>query len=444
METLMSACDSIIRILRDHNSRLDKEAIIQAELEADNVELFEGLRMAFDPMITFGVKKVPTHGGGEGQGLPWEAFKELARALALRELTGHAARDAIELALGASTKSQWNDWYRLILVKDLKAGIGETTVNKVVSKLNKTEYAIPLFECMLAHDGAKNENYVRGRKLLEPKLDGVRVITVINVANKTAIMYSRNGKLLENFGHITSAIEKNIAMFERSIVLDGEMVSSSFQALMKQVHRKSDVQSEDARLMLFDVLPLTEFQSGSSIMGQRRRSNLLRSMKPQFDIIGSIDIISQKEVDLNSYVGELEFKQYNKDAIEAGYEGIMIKDIDAVYECKRSRSWLKMKPFLTVDLVIVDVQEGTGKNEGKLGALICEGTDQDKFIRVNVGSGLTDDQRDEIWSNKDTVIGQVVEVKADAVTKNQDTEDAYSLRFPRFERFRGFVVGDKL
>jgi DNA ligase-1 len=167
-------------------------------------------------------------------------------------------------------------------------------------------------------------------------------------------------------------------------------------------------------------------------------------MKPQFDIIGSIDIIPQKEVDLNSYVGELEFKQYNKDAIEAGYEGIMIKDIDAVYECKRSRSWLKMKPFLTVDLIIVDVQEGTGKNEGKLGALICEGTDQDKFIRVNVGSGLTDDQRDEIWSNKDTVIGQVVEVKADAVTKNQDTEDAYSLRFPRFERFRGFVVGDKL
>ena len=61
-----------------------------------------------------------------------------------------------------------------------------------------------------------------------------------------------------------------------------------------------------------------------------------------------------------------------------------------------------------------------------------------------MGSGLTDDQRDEIWSNKDTVIGQVVEVKADAVTKNQDTEDAYSLRFPRFERFRGFVVGDKL
>jgi DNA ligase-1 len=438
----MNHCDSIIRILRDHNSRLDKEAIIQTELESNNAELFEGLRMTFDPMITFGVKKVPTHGGGEGQGLPWEAFKELARALALRELTGHAARDAIELALGASTKSQWNDWYRLILIKDLKAGIGEATVNKVVSKLNKTEYTIPLFECMLAHDGAKNEKYIQGRKLLEPKLDGVRVITVINVANKTAIMYSRNGKLLENFGHITTAIEKNIASFERSMILDGEMVSSSFQALMKQVHRKSDVQSDDARLMLFDILPLIEFQSGESTMGQRRRSNLLRSMKPIFDQIGGIDIIPQKEVDLASYVGELEFKQYNKDAIEAGYEGIMIKDIDAVYKCERSRSWLKMKPFIEVSLEIKDVEEGTGRNMGRLGALVCSGQDDGKDITVNVGSGFSDSDRDEFWGNRDNLIGQIVEVRADAITQNQD--GTYSLRFPRFLRFRGFVAGEKL
>ena len=79
----MSHCDSVIRSLEDHASRLNKEAIIEAQAEADNQELFEGFRMALDPMITFGVKKVPSHGGGEGQGLPWVAFKELARALAL-------------------------------------------------------------------------------------------------------------------------------------------------------------------------------------------------------------------------------------------------------------------------------------------------------------------------------------------------------------------------
>jgi len=440
----MSHCDSVICSLEEHSSRINKEQIIEAEAEADNQELFEGFRMALDPMITFGVKKIPTHGGGEGQGLPWVAFKELARALAMRELTGHAARDAIELALSASTKSQWNDWYRRILIKDLRCGVSEKTINKVLKGRFSNIQNIPMFECMLAHDGANHEKKIVGKKLLEPKLDGVRVITVINAANKTATMYSRNGKLLENFSHITSAIEANINLFERSIVLDGEMVSSSFQALMKQVHRKSDVQSEDARLMLFDILPLSEFQAGKSIMGQRRRSNLLRSMKATLDKIGSIDIIPQKEVDLDTYIGELEFKQYNKESIEAGFEGIMIKDIDAPYEAKRSVSWLKMKPFIEVSLTAVAVEEGTGKNVGKMGAILFEGEDDGKFIRVSVGSGWTDQDREEIWATKDSVVGQVGEVRADAATLNQDSDNVYSLRFPRFKVWRGFVAGEKI
>jgi DNA ligase 1 len=434
----------IIQELEADNSRLAKEAIIEREALANNVELFEGLRMCYDPMVTFGVKKVPSYSGPDGQGLPWVAFKELARALALRELTGHDARDAIELALSASTEQQWNGWYRRILIKDMRAGFSETTVNKMVAKAGHPEFEIPLFECMLAHDGAKHEKKVAGKKLLEPKLDGVRVVTIVNAANKTATMYSRNGKVLENFGHITAAIEANIELFDRSIVLDGEMVSSSFQALMKQVHRKSDAETSDARLMLFDVLPLSEFQKGESIMGQKRRSNLLRSMKAVLDKVGSIDIIPQIEVDLGSYVGELQFKQYNKDAIEAGFEGIMIKDVDAIYECKRSASWLKMKPFIEVSLTVTAVEEGTGKNAGRLGALICEGEDDGKKIQVNVGSGLTDDQRAEFWNDQQDLLGQIVEIRADAATRNQDSEDVWSLRFPRFLRFRGFKAGEKI
>jgi DNA ligase-1 len=430
----MTDCYRVISSLEDHPSRLNKEAILEAEI--DNVELFEGMRMALDNLYTFGVKKVPTHGGPDGQGLPWEAFKELCHLLYTRQLTGHDARDAIELALSASTQKQWNDWYRRILIKDLRCGVSEKTINKV--KKN----AVPVFECMLAHDGANHEKKITGKKLLEPKLDGVRVITIINAENKTASMYTRNGKLLENFGHITSALEANIDLFERSLVLDGEMVSSSFQALMKQVHRKSDVQSEDARLMLFDILPLSEFQKGKSVLGQKRRSNLLRSMKATFDKVGSIDLIPQIEVDLDTGVGEMQFKQYNKDAIEAGFEGIMIKDVDAEYVCKRHVSWLKQKPFIEVSLTIVAVEEGTGRNVGKLGALVCEGEDDEKLIKVNVGSGFSDSDRDSFYQSRDTLPGQVVEVRADAVTQNQD--GTYSLRFPRFLRFRGFQAGEKI
>ena len=430
---MKDSCDSVIRSLEDHPSRLNKEAIIEAQL--DNEELFEGFHLALSPYITFGVKKVPTFSGTDGQGLPWAAFKELCHLLATRQLTGDDARNAIELALSASTKNQWNDWYRRILIKDLRCGVSEKTVNKI------KKGAVPVFECMLAHDGANHEKKITGKKLLEPKLDGVRALLVIDAGAKTATIYSRNGKVLENFGHITSAVEANIELFERSIVIDGEVVSESFQALMKQVHRKSDADAGDARLMAFDILPLSEFQKGKSIMGQKRRSALLRAMKPVLDKVGGIDIIPQIEVDLDTAVGEMQFKQYNKDAIEAGFEGIMIKELEDVYVCKRSVSWLKQKPFIEVSLTIVGIEPGTGKNEGKMGAVICEGEDDGKFIRVNVGSGWTDDQRAEV---NDEVIGQVLEVRADAITRSQDSEDVYSLRFPRALRFRGFKAGEKI
>jgi DNA ligase-1 len=120
----------------------------------------------------------------------------------------------------------------------------------------------------------------------------------------------------------------------------------------------------------------------------------------------------------------------------------MLKDPEAPYECKRSVAWLKLKPFIEVSLEVSDVEEGTGKNVGRLGALVCEGTDDGKAIRVNVGSGFTDSDRDSFWSSRDKLPGQIVEVRADAVTQNQD--GTYSLRFPRFKGFRGFEPGEKI
>ena len=103
---------------------------------------------------------------------------------------------------------------------------------------------------------------------------------------------------------------------------------------------------------------------------------------------------------------------------------------------------MKWKPVITVDLEVVDLEEGTGRNQGRLGALVCEGTDDGRAIRVNVGSGLSDSDRDSFWTRKDELVGHIVEIKADVVTQNQD--GTYSLRFPRFERFRGFEPGEKL
>jgi DNA ligase-1 len=127
-------------------------------------------------------------------------------------------------------------------------------------------------------------------------------------------------------------------------------------------------------------------------------------------------------------------RQFADASVKQGYEGIMIKSVDAPYECKRSSFWMKYKPVHDYDLTVIAVEEGTGKNTGRMGALVCEGQDQDKFIRVNVGSGFSDVERQDYWDNREKVIGQTVVILCDAITQNQDS--GYSLRFPRFKTFR--------
>ena len=434
---------TIIQRLEADNSRLAKEQILAEAMEEGLDEFFQGLKMALDKLYTFGVKQVPVKDQEGGQGLSWDNFLQLANSLYRRELTGHAARDAVKLAMDVSTQEQWNDWYRRILIKDMRAGFSEKTVNTVAKKQKKDQYRVPVFEVMLSHDGANHESKITGKKLVEPKLDGVRCVTVVDYESRTVVQYTRNGKELTNFPHITKFFEDNLDNIARSYVFDAEIVSHSFQDLMTQVHRKSDVKADDARLMVFDVIPLSEFKAGSSVMGQRRRSNFLKeNFSKLFSDSGCIEIVPQREFDLDVFTDEIEFKDYNKQMVDAGYEGIMIKDPNGKWEGKRSTAWLKQKPFIEVSLAVTAVEEGTGRNQGRLGALICEGEDDGKRISVNVGSGLTDAQRKEFWADTDSLIGQVVEVRADAVTQNQD--GSYSLRFPRFMRFRGFKAGEKI
>ena len=428
--------DQIIRDLEVHSSRLDKEAIIRAAHEEGLPEFFAGVAMALDALVTFGVKQVPT-ATVDGQGLPWAAFFELADKLRNRELTGHAARDAIELAMSVATVAQWNDWYRRILIKDLRCGVSEKTVNKVVPG------CVPVFTCALAHDSLKHEKKMKGKKQIEIKLDGVRVITIIQ-GNKVE-MFSRNGKQFHNFGHIIKELEAVIKDYPvpYPLVLDGEVMSSDFQDLMKQVHRKDGKQSTDAVLHLFDTIPLGCFLNGSWDKPQSFRSEITKHwVEDHKAVLEHVTALDWETVDLDTPGGNARFVELNKQAVDGGYEGVMIKDVDAPYECKRTHAWLKAKPFIEVTLEVVEVEEGTGRNEGKLGALVCEGTDDGRDIRVNCGSGFTDINREDFWIAKNSLIGQLVEVRADAVTQNQD--GTYSLRFPRFKTFRGFVPGEKL
>ena len=134
----------VIKELEADNSRLAKEAIIAREATAKNQEFFIGCRLALDAMITFGVKKI-AESKVDGPGLAWNHFYTKAQQLINREATGHAALGLIDDLMAEATKEQWNSWYRRILIKDMRAGFSEKTVNNVVEKLNAKDYIIPVF-----------------------------------------------------------------------------------------------------------------------------------------------------------------------------------------------------------------------------------------------------------------------------------------------------------
>ena len=436
-----------IRDLESSDSRLHKEKVIEkalmaARLGSANAQCFLfNCYEAYNPFHVFGVRQVTETQNLTGRDNPWPRFWAVLEGLRTRSITGHAARDAIEAVSQEFDSEEWNGLCRRVIIKDLRCGISEKTLNKV---LGKTEWKIPTFTCQLATDSNDHASKMKGTKRIECKLDGVRVLALCT--KHTVTLFSRNGKQFENFPDIEaqlSRVKNRISLETKGpFVLDGEIVGESFQALMKQAQRKDNAKTKDMNYYIFDVIPLADFERGFWNAQQHKRTLMLEINQAEIEAESNLRIMPGMNVDLDTAEGHDVMQRFAEDAVTQGFEGIMIKDVGAPYECKRSSFWMKWKPVMTVDLNIVGFEEGTGRNLGRLGAIICEGTDNDRLIRVNVGSGLSDVNRDEYWGARDDLLGQVIEVAADAVTQNQD--GSYSLRFPRFVRFRGFETGEKL
>jgi DNA ligase-1 len=253
-----------IRDLESSDSRIHKETVIEKALMASklgsaNAQCFLfNCYQAYNPYYVFGVKKVPETKGLEHKPNPWPKFWAMLEGLRLRTLTGHNAKTIIEFMSEQFDSAEWNNLCRRVIIKDLRCGISEKTLNKV---LGNTEWKIPVFTCQLATDSEKHTAKMTGKKRIEQKLDGVRVLAV--VTKTTVNLYSRNGKPFDNFPHIVESLEdiknKFAKLFQscpHGFVLDGEIIGESFQALMKQAQRKTDVQTDGMTYSVFDWLPL--------------------------------------------------------------------------------------------------------------------------------------------------------------------------------------------
>jgi ATP-dependent DNA ligase len=176
-----------------------------------------------------------------------------------------------------------------------------------------------VFSCQLAQDSTDQPKKLKGIKRLECKLDGVRVLAVVQGTDVT--LYSRNGKQFENFPQIAQAIEDNRKALRLpshtsySFVLDGEIVGESFQKLMKQAHRKSDVVTDGMVYHVFDIIPLDSFVEGHYNAQQHKRIEMLERVRAKLPADGPIQIMNGLDVDLDTAEGHDIMQRYAEAAV---------------------------------------------------------------------------------------------------------------------------------
>ena len=455
----------VIYQLEQTSSKLEKEEIIRQAFIAGCYDFFRGAKLCYNSLCTFGVKKVPRideDDDGTTSSVPFVDFLSLAERLRRRALTGHAARDAIEAFLQTCGVAEWNGFYRRILLKDLKVGVTESTINKALKSLVKThpnasEFIIPVFACQLAPSESYNRETIknlRGRVLVDIKYDGIRLLTILNKENNTVTQYTRNGLVNENFPHVTDSLKAVMADLPRSVVIDGEIVGSSFNALMRQA-TKAGSDTSNTTLMVFDIIPLDDFLKGECDTDQEARHEVLCSLAGQFQQHGpeSLYILPKTEIDLDTPEGQIALSEIFEEVMrlrenDKKFEGLIVKRPNAKYRCKRWNGWEKVKPYVDASLAVVGLEQGKAdtKNANSLGALVCRGEDGGRTIEVRVGSGITQEQRDLWWANPELVMGLIAEIEAHEFSqdeKNQGT-DQWSMRHPRLKGWRGSKPGEKL
>jgi DNA ligase-1 len=430
----------IIALLEVTPSTNDRKRILQEH--QTNQEFVDGVTLALDPMLTFGYQKEDFTTMSEGKGLGMPEFKKLLKDLASRTLTGNAAQEEIERFSQGVDWREWNHWYQPILKKDLKCGVGLKMAN---SAWKGTGNEIQAFECQLASAAPEVEK-ITGTWGVEPKLDGVRCLAIIKQGGIT--LHSRNGHQFHNFKEIEDALNcvkvKNVFGYfsiDDGIILDGEIVSKNFQKLMTQVNRKKDVDAGDSIFHVFDMLTMEEWRGQIQAAHQERSRSLFYLMHHFGEAFkGKVKYQKPISIDFDSEESRQVFNEMFKKIIMEGFEGVMLKNPKAPYKKGRNKNWLKIKPFIELTMKVVGVEEGTGKNKDKLGALVCISHEEKEVINVKVGGGFSDEQREDFWKARDSIEGDLVEVRADSFTE-PDKSGEVSLRFPRFLRFRNTAGG---
>lgn len=424
--------DKIFNDLAATSSRLEKEAILTAN--KNNDVLRWACFLALDPFTNFYIRKIPKYKTGIGPYVSLQQALDSLYSLSARQVTGNAGIEFLTKLLEELEPEDAKVIERVI-EKDLRCGVSEATVNKIWPNL------VPTYPCMLA-SGYEDKlvNKITWPANVQLKLDGMRFNAIVK--NGSVEFRSRNGKLLNLLGQLEQeflAIAGN-----EEVVFDGElnvMDTDTMQFLARQIGngilskaQKGTLTLGDAALIhatVWDWIPYADFLTGRCATPYRIRLNSLFSTMDSAAFEKTEFRVGKVHKVWNENVNSLEEAQQRfEQLLGEGQEGIILKDLNAPWEDKRAKHQIKFKGELECDLMCVDWVEGTGKNAGRLGALVLESSDGK--VKVSVGTGFTDADRDRI-SKK--VIGKVIAIKYNGRVVDQRT-GVCSLFLPVFIEVR--------
>jgi len=394
----------------------EKERILRESV--DNTALRELLDATFNFSRKYYIKQVSIpdlRTGVSGYGADKHAiFVNLLKVLESGDFRGSKAKSMVEAFMAVCDERQ-RKWYVRIIKKDLKAGFGITTVNKVGFNIPNHEImkAMDAFEC------SKLDKLIQEGGFESPKLDGYRCTAIIIEGEVTLL--SMNGIVFKNFPQVEQQLA--LSFPKGKFVFDGEIISDDFQQMQKSAfaYVRGTVVG-DVRYHIFDTIPYEEWVGNDFQMIASSRYRLLEERKAQFKsgtlVVVPHTIVTSKDQIMN----------YMLQCIEAELEGAMFNPDIPYYRGRPSNRMLKFKLNYDMDCEVLDYKPGESDSKYKdtLGAMVVL---QENGLICNV-SGFKDVDRDEIWNNQEKYRGKIVKVKY------QELTDANIMRFPRFVEWR--------
>ena len=432
-----------LRILLEiENSTGNGSQKIKQDLIKNNYskELEYLLKVSLDPFLTTKLHKLHILEESpymvEGEDL-FERFKNLTEKLFSAPAANDKLREeAFEIVNCYPLSIDERKILSKVLTKRLNIGIGAKLINKAFNK-----EVIPDPSLMLAQDD-EDEIKKWTSIVCEEKYDGVRVIAFISgneVKFYTRAFNEIPNQYLKKIADECMILIKNSGL-KGEWFFDGELTDSNRKSVsgkVTQMLKGKPMESigDDLFYNVFDLEDGDTLKNGKGIISfDVRRSTLegvFNTYKTSSLTLADSFLTTEKE----------DIYAYYKKIVDQGGEGVILKNPEHLYECKRSKNWIKLKEVNDCDLIITGWYPGEGKREGFIGGFYCE--DASGKVKVKVGAGFTDRDLNDLSENPDSQIGKVCAIQYNVIIN--DKNDNWSLFLPRFIEIRNDKdLGDDL